>query len=60
MAKEHVHGYQLSKANVFAINMFDDIDKYAKVSDQYAPPPTKEFKSHVSEKPAASLTPSAE
>jgi hypothetical protein len=33
---------------VFAVNMFDDFDKYAKVPDEYQAPDAKAFQSAVS------------
>lgn len=47
-AKQQVHGYRLDKSHVLAVNLFDDIDRYARVPDEYAAPPPKEFKATVS------------
>eukprot|EP00955_Chlamydomonas_euryale_P089861 364496-Chlamydomonas_euryale.AAC.45 len=41
-AREQTNGYKLGK-NVFAVNMFDDFDKYAKVPDEYVQPDPKAF-----------------
>lgn len=41
------NGFKLDKNHTFVVNMFDDIDKYSKVSDQYQPPAPKEFKLQV-------------
>mmetsp|Transcript_40368 Transcript_40368/g.89637 ORF Transcript_40368/g.89637 Transcript_40368/m.89637 type:complete len:721 (+) Transcript_40368:71-2233(+) len=43
-AREHTNGYKLDKNHTFAVNMFDDFDKYSKVPDQYQAPEIKEFK----------------
>ncbi|CAI5518545.1 unnamed protein product [Closterium sp. Naga37s-1] len=42
-AREQMDGYKLDKAHVFKVSMFDDFEKYARVPDQYAPPPLKEY-----------------
>ncbi|CAI5470059.1 unnamed protein product [Closterium sp. Yama58-4] len=42
-AREQMDGYKLDKAHVFKVSMFDDFDKYARVPDQYVPPPQKEY-----------------
>uniref|UniRef100_A0A0D6QWQ8 Eukaryotic translation initiation factor 3 subunit B n=1 Tax=Araucaria cunninghamii TaxID=56994 RepID=A0A0D6QWQ8_ARACU len=43
-AKDQTNGYKLDKAHVFAVNMFDDFEKYMKVSDEWTPPETKPYK----------------
>ncbi|KAF9612679.1 hypothetical protein IFM89_003154 [Coptis chinensis] len=43
LAKERTHGYKLDKTHIFAVNLFDDIDKFMKVPDQWAPPETKPY-----------------
>lgn len=36
-AIEQTNGYKLDKAHVFAVNMFDDFEKYMKVPDEWVP-----------------------
>nr|GMD65181.1 eukaryotic translation initiation factor 3 subunit B-like [Ipomoea batatas] len=43
LAKEKTHGYRLDKSHIFAVNMFDDIEKFMKVPDEWAPPETKVY-----------------
>ncbi|GFY90394.1 eukaryotic translation initiation factor 3B-2 [Actinidia rufa] len=43
LAREKTHNYKLDKSHVFAINMFDDIEKFLKVPDEWAPPETKPY-----------------
>ncbi|XP_038695162.1 eukaryotic translation initiation factor 3 subunit B-like [Tripterygium wilfordii] len=38
LAKEKTHGYRLDKSHIFAVNMFDDFDRFMKVPHQWAPP----------------------
>ncbi|KAF5743376.1 hypothetical protein HS088_TW09G01444 [Tripterygium wilfordii] len=38
LAREKTHGYRLDKSHIFAVNMFDDFDRFMKVPDQWAPP----------------------
>jgi hypothetical protein len=47
-AREQTNGYKLDKNHVFAVNMFDDFDKYAKVPEEYQAPDAKAFQSAVS------------
>lgn len=42
-AREQTNKFQLDKNHVFAVNMFDDIDKYARVPDTYHTPESKPF-----------------
>ncbi|GJP44939.1 hypothetical protein CLOM_g4337 [Closterium sp. NIES-68] len=42
-AREQMDGYKLDKSHVFKVSMFDDFEKYARVPDEYAPPPVKEY-----------------
>ncbi|GBG62798.1 hypothetical protein CBR_g32387 [Chara braunii] len=42
-AREQTNGYKLDKSHVFAVQMFDDFEKYAKVPDEYVPPELKEY-----------------
>ncbi|GJU76694.1 eukaryotic translation initiation factor 3 subunit B-like protein [Tanacetum coccineum] len=43
LAKEMTHGYKLGKSHVFAVNMFDDIEKFSRVPDEWAPPATTSY-----------------
>eukprot|EP00899_Mesostigma_viride_P013900 jgi/Mesvir1/22510/Mv18538-RA.2 len=38
-AKETTNGYKLDKSHVFAVNMYDELEKLAAVPEEYAPPP---------------------
>lgn len=42
-AKDQTNGYKLDKSHVFAVNMFDDFDKYMKVPNEWIPPETKAY-----------------
>ncbi|GLJ05188.1 hypothetical protein SUGI_0013290 [Cryptomeria japonica] len=42
-AKDQTNGYKLDKAHIFAVNMFDEFEKYMKVSDEWVPPETKTY-----------------
>ncbi|KAL3690224.1 hypothetical protein R1sor_016533 [Riccia sorocarpa] len=42
-AKEQTNGYKLDKSHVFAVNMFDDFEKYMKVPDEWVPPEIKPY-----------------
>jgi translation initiation factor 3 subunit B len=48
LAREKTNGYKLDRSHVFAVNLFDDIDKYRKVPDEWAPPETKPYTPGVS------------
>ncbi|PSS11951.1 Eukaryotic translation initiation factor 3 subunit B like [Actinidia chinensis var. chinensis] len=43
LAREKTNNYKLDKSHVFAINMFDDREKFLKVPDEWAPPETKPY-----------------
>ncbi|KAL8162186.1 hypothetical protein V2J09_013675 [Rumex salicifolius] len=43
LAKEKTNGYRLDRAHIFAVNMFDEIDKFQRVPDEWAPPETKPY-----------------
>lgn len=47
-AREQTNGYKLDKSHTFAVNMFDDFDKYAKVPDTYSAPEPKPYTPAVS------------
>ncbi|KAL6278954.1 hypothetical protein ACE6H2_022555 [Prunus campanulata] len=44
LAKEKTHGYKLDRSHIFAVNMFDDFDRFMKVPDQWAPPESNPYK----------------
>ncbi|XP_051147222.1 eukaryotic translation initiation factor 3 subunit B-like isoform X2 [Andrographis paniculata] len=43
LAKEKTHGYKLDRKHNFSVNMFDDIDKFMRVPEEWAPPETKPY-----------------
>ena len=43
IAKDQTNGYKLDKSHIFVVNMFDDFDKYTKVSNEWIPPETKPY-----------------
>ncbi|KAI3449011.1 hypothetical protein Pfo_005676 [Paulownia fortunei] len=43
LAKEKTNGYKLDRSHIFAVSMFDDIDKFMKVPEKWAPPETKPY-----------------
>lgn len=44
LAKEKTHGYRLDKSHIFAVNMFNEIEEFMKVPDEWAPPQTNAYK----------------
>eukprot|EP00252_Welwitschia_mirabilis_P007653 TRINITY_DN1925_c0_g1_i1.p1 TRINITY_DN1925_c0_g1~~TRINITY_DN1925_c0_g1_i1.p1 ORF type:complete len:724 (+),score=157.56 TRINITY_DN1925_c0_g1_i1:218-2389(+) len=42
-ARDQTNGYKLDKSHVFAVNMFDDFEKYMKISNEWVPPETKPY-----------------
>eukprot|EP00249_Psilotum_nudum_P011425 c23165_g1_i2 orf=444-2627(-) len=42
-AREQTNGYKLDKSHVFAVNMFDDFEKYLKVPDEWSSPEIKPY-----------------
>lgn len=46
--RQVVNGFKLDKSHTFAVNMFDEIDKYMRIPDVYEPPEDKEFQPTVS------------
>ncbi|KAK9688958.1 hypothetical protein RND81_09G024500 [Saponaria officinalis] len=44
LAKERTRGHGLDKAHFFAVNLFEDIEKYMKVLDEWAPPEMQPYK----------------
>ncbi|CAI9103409.1 OLC1v1001878C1 [Oldenlandia corymbosa var. corymbosa] len=43
LAKEKTNGYKLDRSHIFAVNLFDDIEKFMKVPDEWAPPEIKPY-----------------
>ncbi|MQM15581.1 hypothetical protein Taro_048527 [Colocasia esculenta] len=43
LAREKTNAYKLDKSHVFAVNLFDDFDKYMKVPDQWTPAEIKPY-----------------
>ncbi|OIT24790.1 eukaryotic translation initiation factor 3 subunit b [Nicotiana attenuata] len=43
LSKEKTHGYKLDRSHIFVVNMFDDIEKFLKVPDEWAPPEIKPY-----------------
>ena len=41
--KDQTRGYKLEKSHIFVVNMFDDFDKYMKVSNEWIPLETKPY-----------------
>ncbi|GAB2300311.1 Eukaryotic translation initiation factor 3 subunit B [Dionaea muscipula] len=40
LAREKTNGYRLDRSHIFAVNMFEDIEKFMRVPDEWAPPET--------------------
>lgn len=45
--RQIVNGFKLDKSHTFAVNMFDEIDKYMRIPDIYEPPEDKQFQPTV-------------
>nr|XP_009789485.1 PREDICTED: eukaryotic translation initiation factor 3 subunit B-like [Nicotiana sylvestris] len=43
LSKEKTHGYKLDMSHIFVVNMFDDIEKFLKVPDEWARPEIKPY-----------------
>nr|AIZ68196.1 eukaryotic translation initiation factor 3 subunit B-like protein [Albuca bracteata] len=43
LAREKTHGYKLDKSHIFAVNLFDDFDKYMNVPDEWTPAEIKPY-----------------
>lgn len=43
LAKDKTHGYKLDRSHIFAVNMFNDFDRFMRVPDEWAPPETKPY-----------------
>ncbi|KAH0451085.1 hypothetical protein IEQ34_021777 [Dendrobium chrysotoxum] len=42
-AKENTNGYKLDKSHIFAVNLFDEIEKYMKIPDEWTPAEIKPY-----------------
>ena len=47
-ARERTNGYALDKNHTFVVNMFDDFEKYSRVTQEYVQPETKDYQPSVS------------
>ncbi|CAH1448148.1 unnamed protein product [Lactuca virosa] len=45
LAKEKTNGYKLDRAHIFSVNIFDEIEKFMRVPDEWAPPESKPYTS---------------
>jgi translation initiation factor 3 subunit B len=43
LAREKTNGYKLDKSHIFAVNMFDDFERYMKVPDTWTPAEIKPY-----------------
>ncbi|KAK4379539.1 hypothetical protein RND71_001401 [Anisodus tanguticus] len=43
LSREKTHGYKLDRSHIFAVNAFEDIEKFLKVPDEWAPPEIKPY-----------------
>ncbi|XP_065858232.1 eukaryotic translation initiation factor 3 subunit B-like [Euphorbia lathyris] len=43
LAKEKTNAYKLDRAHIFAVNMFEDFDKFMRVPDEWAPPEIRPY-----------------
>ncbi|KAI3676755.1 hypothetical protein L1987_86371 [Smallanthus sonchifolius] len=43
LAKEKTNGYKLDRSHIFVVNMFDEIDRFARVPDEWAPPEIRPY-----------------
>lgn len=43
LAREKTHGYKLDKSHIFAVNLFDDFDKFMNVPDEWTPAEIKPY-----------------
>ncbi len=46
--RQVVNGFKLDKSHTFAVNLFDEIDKYMRIPDVYESPEDKKFEPTVS------------
>ena len=46
-ARDQTHGYKLDRSHTFAVTLFDDFERYAKVAEQYQEPPPQPYKPTV-------------
>lgn len=43
LAREKTNAYKLDRSHIFAVNMFEEFDKFMKVPDEWAPPEFKPY-----------------
>ncbi|KAI4319101.1 hypothetical protein MLD38_032743 [Melastoma candidum] len=43
LAKERTNGYKLDRSHIFAVNMFEEFDRFMQVPDEWAPPDVKPY-----------------
>lgn len=43
LAREKTNGYKLDKSHIFAVNLFDDFEKYMKIPDEWTPAEIKPY-----------------
>lgn len=48
LAREKCNGYKLDKSHILVVNIFDDFERYMKVSDEWTPAETKPYTPRVS------------
>ena len=46
-ARDQTHGYKLDRSHTFAVTLFDDFERYAKVPEQYQDPAPQPYKPTV-------------
>ena len=46
-ARDQTHGYKLDRSHTFAVTLFDDFERYAKVPDEYQEPEAKPYQPTV-------------
>lgn len=43
LARDKINGYKFDRAHKFAVNMFNDFDRYMKVSNEWTRPESKPY-----------------
>ena len=46
-ARDQTHGYKLDRSHTFAVTLFDDFERYAKVPEEYQDPAPQPYKPTV-------------
>ena len=46
-ARDQTNGYKLDRSHTFAVTLFDDFERYAKVPDEYQEPEAKPYQPTV-------------